>query len=396
MGNQTSDMQGPGVKLIDQVDVEIRNNGREDRDGIWAFDHAKKVWRVALHGERLSRDSKEQLESSSSSSTSVSASFSSLSSFSSVSSTSHSTTGVESEREEAKDEKEEKEEKKEEEEEEEEEQKNGNEQIRMVTYNVWFDGLAQAERNVALLNLIEREQADIVCLQEVTDPLIERLKRSKFIQRTYAVHDLDRSTFNNWYGTAILISRSRFERTLAAGVLPLPSDQGRQFCYVDVAVRGVASPSGGGGDDDGKVLRVGTIHLESKNSPDKRREQLDLIFPALCERAHSVFMGDMNQHDGWEHEEASFLKRAQSHVDAWRHLHPDEPGYSENSDVNSMLKAKERKDKFVRFDRVFVGSQRWRPTECRLLGTKPITDIEGPYQVFISDHFGLFCSIDTH
>ena len=75
--------------------------------------------------------------------------------------------------------------------------------------------------------------------------------------------------------------------------------------------------------------------------------------------------------------------------DMWTALRGDDPGYTEDTDINLMRLEKTQKHKQVRFDRMLVRSSTpgWRPASIELLGTKSISS-KLP-NVFPSDHFGL-------
>jgi tyrosyl-DNA phosphodiesterase 2 len=134
-------------------------------------------------------------------------------------------------------------------------------------------------------------------------------------------------------------------------------------------------------------FNVATVHLESqKPSADIRAEQLAMIFPLLEKSEHSVVMGDFNFCSSWTWENANIDSCYQ---DMWSVLRSDEPGYTEDTDINLMRLQQTQKKKKVRFDRILLRSSSpgWRPKSIQLLGTKPISPAYP--NVFPSDHFGL-------
>ena len=46
--------------------------------------------------------------------------------------------------------------------------------LAVVTYNVWFDSLRYTERCDALFEILEASAADVICLQEVLPPFLQR------------------------------------------------------------------------------------------------------------------------------------------------------------------------------------------------------------------------------
>jgi len=72
-------------------------------------------------------------------------------------------------------------------------------------------------------------------------------------------------------------------------------------------------------------------------------------------------------------------------VDIWPALRPGEPGYTVDTDLNTMRIQVKSTPVQKRIDRVFSRSARWRARSIELIGTRPI-DVDG---TFTSDHFGL-------
>jgi endonuclease/exonuclease/phosphatase family metal-dependent hydrolase len=59
--------------------------------------------------------------------------------------------------------------------------------LRFLTYNVWFEPHNFALRTVELLKIIQEQNADFVCLQEVTGNFLASLLTDPFIRSTYYV-----------------------------------------------------------------------------------------------------------------------------------------------------------------------------------------------------------------
>jgi tyrosyl-DNA phosphodiesterase 2 len=242
-------------------------------------------------------------------------------------------------------------------------------QLRCVTFNVWFDDFAFVERGTALLNLLQACNADVIALQEVTPPLLEQILETDWIRQQYAVSDHTGATVGP-YGVLLL---SRWT-PLHLQWHPLPSDMGRQLLVATFDINGIQT-------------QIATVHLESlRYSAAVRATQLAHIFPTLASAPHAILMGDFNFCSAWADEQANLDP---AYCDVWPALHPDEPGYSEDTVINRMLWQKERKHKQVRFDRILLRSSApgWVPQTMQVLGTTPIR-MGLPY-IFPSDHFGL-------
>ncbi|MCA9793937.1 MAG: SpoIIE family protein phosphatase [Candidatus Eremiobacteraeota bacterium] len=82
------------------------------------------------------------------------------------------------------------------------------------------------------------------------------------------------------------------------------------------------------------------------------------------------------------------LRLPAHYLDAWQELHPGDPGYTEDTELNGMRRALSGKPKQVRFDRVLCKAM--RPLRIDLVGTVPVA---GNPEVWPSDHFGLVCEV---
>jgi tyrosyl-DNA phosphodiesterase 2 len=233
--------------------------------------------------------------------------------------------------------------------------------VRLLTWNIWFGGHMFEERCAALLADLERRKPDVIALQEVTPELLSLLVDAPWVQRHYQLSDVQL-----WQGYDVLLMSRLPIRRLST--LELPTRMGRKLLIAELACG----------------LTVATIHLESmKESIAARETQLRLIQPHLAALSPDVVLGgDMNFQPTDEIETGALDP---SFVDVWPALHPDEPGYTADSELNPMRFALKPKLSRKRIDRVFLRSARWRASSIALVGTQPI-DVD---QTFTSDHFGL-------
>jgi tyrosyl-DNA phosphodiesterase 2 len=242
-------------------------------------------------------------------------------------------------------------------------------ELTLVTYNVWFDQYHLQKRCEALLRVVRDCDADIICLQEITPGYLNQVLRQAWVRANYYVSDYTGSTVQP-YGVLLL---SRLP-TAILRLHDLPSLMARKLLVAELQV-------------NNQTLQVATVHLESiKAFAPSRRRQLEQIFPTLETSKHVVLMGDFNFCSSWLEENANIHPNYQ---DMWATLRRDEPGYTEDTDINLMRLEYTQKHKQVRFDRILIRTSTpgWQPKSIELLGTAP-TSPDYP-NIFPSDHFGL-------
>jgi len=242
-----------------------------------------------------------------------------------------------------------------------------------LTFNTWFSDFHFEERFKAILKILKGSNADIIALQEITDRSLQLILQEDWVKNHYYISDFSGSTFYS-YGVIFL---SKMPINLLY-LYPLPSIMGRNVLIAEFVV------------NKQKIL-IGTTHLESYPiSATIRSSQLKEIFQLLNDSNHSVLMGDFNFCSSWV-ENSTIDNR---YLDFWEILRPDEPGHTEDTDINTMRKNIKQKDKFVRFDRILIRStdNMWKPKTINRIGKKPISP-EFP-DIFPSDHFGLVGTIE--
>ncbi|MBA3539121.1 MAG: endonuclease/exonuclease/phosphatase family protein [Deltaproteobacteria bacterium] len=233
--------------------------------------------------------------------------------------------------------------------------------VRLVTWNVWFGPHQFHARGVGLLAELERRQPDVIALQEVTPDLLERIAATPWIRAAYQLSDSDGLTIDG-YGVVVMarVPVHKFR------IVAVPSQMGRRLVVAELACG----------------LTIASIHLESTAARTaSRAQQLRLVQPYLAGLGPDVVLaGDMNFAPGDRTETAALDP---SFIDAWPALHGDAPGYTIDSSVNHMRH--DLRPVHRRIDRVFVRSAAWSPRAIALVGTAPLDDAG----TFVSDHFGL-------
>jgi tyrosyl-DNA phosphodiesterase 2 len=230
------------------------------------------------------------------------------------------------------------------------------------------------------------KRPDVVGLQEVTEELREILRQSQVIRDLYTISNSYLGAFCDY--DVVLMVRRDIKVHGWWSIDDLPTEMGRRCLGVDLELAGTA-------------VRIANIHLESsKPKGAERRQQLEQVMASLTQMqsCFTVLVGDMNFCSTWL-DENSYLEK--HFVDVWPLLHgSNQPGFTEDTQINLMRLQTTRKSKQVRFDRILVAraseQQWWHARSIDLLGTREICKAdclsgEGELSVFPSDHFGLSC-----
>eukprot|EP01091_Cochliopodium_minus_P016465 TRINITY_DN6178_c0_g1_i1.p1 TRINITY_DN6178_c0_g1~~TRINITY_DN6178_c0_g1_i1.p1 ORF type:complete len:301 (+),score=66.73 TRINITY_DN6178_c0_g1_i1:15-917(+) len=249
-------------------------------------------------------------------------------------------------------------------------------EIKIQNQNIWFNHKTN-ERFPKILEMLEKKNADFICLQEVTSVFIKLLCENEFFQKNYVLSDIEESkkvNWTQWYGSMIIMKK-QFEGFKLKRIT-FPSNQGRFL----VVAYGLLNE---------RTTAISTSHFESTDeSHEKRCEQLDITFNELKQYQESFVCGDFN-YDGNDKETPEKKHFPTSNlIDMWPTVNPNDPGYTEDTNINLMRLSVTNKPKTVRYDQLFhhySDSSLYLPTSCEIIGKEPFGD-----NLWISDHFGLF------
>jgi len=146
------------------------------------------------------------------------------------------------------------------------------EQLRCLTWNVWFDDKTGATRYPLILEQLHQTSADIIFLQEVTPRFLELLQTSQLVSQ-YSISIGDPAKY-----TQVTLSRLPIDETTS---LSLPSKYDRTGLITRVSL-------------NGSQLSLVNVHLESGLNDDKERlEQIQQIYTSLETKA-VIWAGDFN------------------------------------------------------------------------------------------------------
>lgn len=254
-------------------------------------------------------------------------------------------------------------------------------QMKVMTYNVWFDKSHKAERFSACVDIIKHEYPDVVALQEMTPEAANWLMTDPTIRDRYWMTSPRVITLNNSYGLLTLVSR-----TLS------PTASNLSATYHDF---GDLSPLCGRGVQvivlqlaQGATVALGNTHLESPIKgvlPEHREAQLQCSARILSETSRFLCMGDFN----FCSEDETRAIHDLGLNDVWLEMNPDDTtatfDWRRNRNVNQRRRYVSRPDRII-------SSSGWTPTEIRLVGEDIVSSIGVPP----SDHFGIIATMHIH
>ncbi|TQK27412.1 endonuclease/exonuclease/phosphatase family protein [Arthrobacter sp. SLBN-53] len=241
--------------------------------------------------------------------------------------------------------------------------------LSLATYNIWFNGLFARQRYEAIAAILAAEAPDVMVFQEVTEPALTVLLAQPWVRAHYSSAAVCGGRLGH-YGM-LLLSRIPVDRV---SYTRLPSNLARGYLTARYTV-------------GGRALTVVGLHLESgKAAAALRERQLRLVVDSVRSHADVAIMGDFNLRDA----ENAIVPA--DFVDVWPTLHPDDPGFTEDTTINHMRYDMKDKHRHVRFDRVLLKADTWTAHSVRLLGREPVSP-ELP-RIFPSDHFGVQCTLE--
>jgi len=258
--------------------------------------------------------------------------------------------------------------------------------LRVLSQNVWFDYYKREVRTTALINLIQEKNIDIACLQEMTPSVACLLANNPFVRENYQITCPPSLTkLVAPYGLFMLIKKSINVSNLYYWTLP--SNMYRNVLCAEVIL---CNPDLPPAVREEHTFCIATVHLESLVNTPYRCAQLKHIYERISHHKNAMLMGDFNFSPA-DPEETVLKQELHQLEDQWAILKPkDDPGYTWDYKVNSMLK----KDKFQdRYDRITVkcNKSKWQPQCIEIVSNKRIESEKE--DVFISDHFGLYYEI---
>lgn len=270
--------------------------------------------------------------------------------------------------------------------------------LKVLTWNVMFDRYSgqptplgmpgidwcSPQRYPVLSLCLEREDADIIALQEVEHAFARYLAQQPWCYESYLLSCTPSSSVLDPWGVMMLIRRSRFTvKQLTHVNVPAWSGHVSLMPIVSIAMNNARR----------RVVDLAAVHLIAPftKANEAARTGQDA---ALRQRAvkglgqDAIIMGDFNDWPGNE-----FVMPPETlYRECWPQLYPDNPGKTMD-DSNTFCQLKVEEIFFGRSDKIFLRSRNIQPIEGHLVGTKSVNaengNKEAPAYLFPSDHYGV-------
>eukprot|EP00002_Diphylleia_rotans_P028013 TRINITY_DN5646_c0_g1_i2.p1 TRINITY_DN5646_c0_g1~~TRINITY_DN5646_c0_g1_i2.p1 ORF type:complete len:282 (+),score=47.54 TRINITY_DN5646_c0_g1_i2:86-931(+) len=252
----------------------------------------------------------------------------------------------------------------------------GESRIRIVTYNIWFDGFEWERRTQGLIDVLKAANPDVICLQEVTPRVLSTLMKSYWIRKNFVMSDSGNFSSVHPYGVLIL---SRYPAIFH--FIEFKTQMHRKLVVAEANI-------------NGQKLAFGSVHLESMDSAPIRKLQYMKAHEHLLQYDGAILVGDFNMCSTRDFkgppatENKGLMECFSEYVDVWPFLVPDQEGFTHDGKANGMIRHKYQK----RLDRILSRSASWAPVSVSLVGVQPL---DSPLNsVWISDHFGLLAEFE--
>lgn len=233
--------------------------------------------------------------------------------------------------------------------------------ITTLTWNVWFEAHLFDERTAEIRKIIQNLKADVICLQEVTQPFWVRLLNEKWVREGYYVSG------NSMRGYGVMVL-SRYPFNFFE--YPFRSFMGRSLLLGTGAMSNVQS------------VTIATAHFESANSAPSRKAQLELTFEKLKNFPNPILMGDFNFDNPEEKKNLS-----EEYSDVWELLRQPDEEYHTMKPKPGLTPW--RPDKVLVYKTIKIV-----PKTIKRIGTEPLAkyaSIDTPgFITTPSDHYGLY------
>ncbi|CAD6916838.1 unnamed protein product [Tilletia laevis] len=253
--------------------------------------------------------------------------------------------------------------------------------LTIVTYNVWFENFVDEVRHPAIIGLLASTNADVICLQEVTQSFLATIRSDAAMRNTYACLGLDGETMKGtFYGCVVLVNR----KSLAVRngrLVDLPESKLNRTLLM-AELTGLSGTHTQGIN----ALTIATAHLESPGADyaqHARRAQFQFIRARLPESG-AIFCADTNL---CTEEEARLPTDHFRFRDAWV-----DAGHSPDVPTSDSLYKSPYTPR--RLDRILYTGDGLQAVSANLIGEAPLKITEPiSMDLYLSDHKGVLATL---
>lgn len=242
--------------------------------------------------------------------------------------------------------------------------------LSVLTLNLWHDKEDRTERLQAFLDLVTQYNPDIICLQEVTNLVLQKILRQKWAKLYFSS---EKKIRDRPCGEVIL---SKFPISLRESFPFKQTAAGNMINIVHINIPlNYVLPTPGEEDITGDRITVINCQLEKlPHFSDMRKEQFRSIVNLLCRQSCVFFFGDTNFTD----KDTDTLDIPSPWKDVWLELGaPTDYQFTIDSTKNTYLSGFQQ----ARFDRAIYKSPYWAADYIETVGMDQL----------VSNHFGLYC-----
>lgn len=252
------------------------------------------------------------------------------------------------------------------------------ERLNIITFNILAqlpdDGdLRTPDRTAQLLVLLQSSQADVIALQEVTPTVLAAIQTADWTA--------------GWFLSEPILSPNLDPH----GVLVLSRYPFSQVDHWFSLRKRVLIATWTLND---QPWHIAVLHLPSSmtlDAPARRRLYTGKLIEYLSQLpGECAVVGDFNTPG----DELDKLFQSEGFDDIWPRLNPNDPGLTYDPVTNDLAAQLSRSGNSSRYDRMWVRSKNWRPTQISKLGVQPVATPSG--LLFISDHFGLGAELNRN
>jgi tyrosyl-DNA phosphodiesterase 2 len=235
--------------------------------------------------------------------------------------------------------------------------------INIITFNCLMDiydkHITDVKNRLPIIcQYLEKYNADIICLQEITIKMKQYIMKQDFIQKNYYVT----SNEPKIYGQMILTKY----KPLSQNLVTLNGNHMKKYLHLLFK------------NNKDEKIEMYNIHLTSNdqiNSEEKRDIQINQILTQV-KNDKVILLGDFNSEFNID-----------DYNDIWEILKPNEDGFTFDYMENELTNKVTRKFNRTRIDKILF--KEIKPISIELVFNEPIN------KIYASDHFGLLSQISV-